>query len=226
MVHHFQVGAGAVGLVFALAVACTPEAGPVAEGEGSSSSETDTSTSTSAQGTDSGETDETGETETETETETDETGETETETGEPVCHDESAYRFPEAIDCMLEPLCPSVGYAYQAFECVTPDDYDAVAAACVIDALRAGTPALHQMRDCSVGKDNIETQLQVFDDGTVLWYHLRESCGSPSSYRETWRTLPDPAYFDACDITTGAGFGQCIEGILDQACVLGEPSCP
>ena len=111
-----------------------------------------------------------------------------------------------------------------AFECDQPD-YDAAAAACVIEALRAGMPGFHHLRDCGGSKYNRETQLQVFDDGTVLSYGQRNTCGQQRSYRETWRTLPDPAYFDACDITTGPGFGECIEGILDQSCVLGVPSC-
>jgi hypothetical protein len=215
MLQHFQVHARAVGLTFALALACTPEAGPVVDDEGSSGTETDTSTSsTSAPGTDSGETDESGE-----------TG-TEGETGEPACHDEIGGEGPDTLECMLEPPCPSVVFPYKGFECQSPT-YDAVAAACVIDALRAGTPGSHFLRDCPLGsKSFIETKLQVFDGGTVLYYEQQHSCGDPSSWRETWRVLPSPAYFDACDITTGAGFGQCIEGILEQPCVLGEPSCP
>jgi hypothetical protein len=203
MSHHVQVGARAVGLGFTIALACMPEAGPVAEGEGSSGSETDTNTS--APETDSGETD---------------------ETGEPVCHDQSSdSEFPEPIDCELAQPCPSVVFPYEAFECSVPA-YDTAAAACTIDALRAGMPGFYRLQDCGGGKYNIETRLQVFDDKTVLAYQRRNSCGAQQEYRETWRTLPDPAYFDACDITTGAGFGECIEGILDQPCVPGEPSCP
>jgi hypothetical protein len=200
---HFQVGARAIFLAYALALACTPEDGPAAEDEESST--------------------ETGE---ESSTETGE--ESSTETGELVCRDESSSYTGDVappIDCMLESPCPSVVFPYKAFEC-TSTDYDDVAAACVIDALRAGTPSFHFLRDCPLNKGFFETRLQVFDDGTVLYYELEYTCGEPSGYRETWRTLPDPAYFDACDITTGAGFGACIEGLLDQPCVLGEPSCP
>jgi hypothetical protein len=207
----FQIGVAA--LTFAFVLACTPEPGPVADDEGSGSL---TDTSTSAPGTESGETDESGE-----------TG-TEGETGEPICYDVLGtwdIDTPNPLSCMLEPLCPDVVFPYEAFECGSPD-YDAVAAACVIDALRAGTPGAHRLRDCGGAKYNVETRLQVFDDGTVLYYRQNNTCATPSSWRETWRILPDPAYFDACDITTGAGFGQCIEGIVDQPCVFDEPSCP
>jgi hypothetical protein len=224
MVPYLQVDTRVLGLAFALTLGCTPEVGPIAEDDGSSGSPSDTSTSTSTTSTtqmDSSETDEatgTGDTD---------TGDTETgETGDLVCHDESSdIEVPGPFDCQLAPPCPDVVFPYKAFECDQPD-YDAMAAACVIEALRAGTPGFHRLRDCGGSKYNIETRLQVFDDATVLWYQQRNTCAEPSSYRETWRTLPDPAYFDACDITTGAGFGACIEGILDQPCVLGEPSCP
>jgi hypothetical protein len=149
------------------------------------------------------------------------------ETGELVCHDEDSQIGPRppSIDCMFEQPCPSVVFPYKAFECAEPD-YDAVAAACVIDALRAGTPGFHDLQDCGGAKYNFQTRLQVFDDGTVLWHWQDNACAEPRAYRETWRVLPDPDYFDGCDITTGIGFGECIDGILDQPCVMGVPSCP
>lgn len=205
MVLPFRVRARVVGLGFLLALACVPEAEDVADSDGSSGSEVDTSTSGTE--TDSGETDD-------------------TDAGEGVCYNEtSTTEFPGPITCMLDSPCPTVEFAFKAFEC-TSADYDPAAAACIIDALRTGTPSVHRMQDCGGAKYNVETRLQIFDDGTVLWYQQRNTCGEPQSYRETLRSLPGPGYFDGCDITTGAGFGACIDGIILQPCVLHQPSCP
>ena len=59
-----------------------------------------------------------------------------------------------------------------------------------------------------------------------MLYTSSRTLDSPAGGRSTWRALPDAAYFDACDTSDIDGFLACVEGILDQECQRGEPSCP
>jgi hypothetical protein len=128
-------------------------------------------------------------------------------------------------DCELPQPCPDVDFVLGA-GCESGEPiYDPVPAACVVDELAAGTQADHRITDCDGGIFSESWRLQVLGDGTVIYSHGRYQ-DLVSERSASWRAMPDAAYFNACVTDTAQQFLDCIEGILNQECQLGEPTCP
>ena len=101
--------------------------------------------------------------------------------------------------------------------------YDPAVGACILASLRAGEPGTHIIQEnCA---PHVATwTIQVFNDGDVLWEYRRLA---DFNYwiHETWRKLPEPEYFDACDAGTLESLLACIEGIAEESCAGGSPPC-
>ena len=100
--------------------------------------------------------------------------------------------------------------------------YDPAVGACILASLRAGEPGTHIIeKNCA---PYVETwTIQVFDDN-VLW-EFGELGDFNYWIHETWRKLPEPEYFDACDAGTLESLLACIEGIAEESCAGGSPPC-
>lgn len=120
--------------------------------------------------------------------------------------------------------CAEVEFATNPGECEVNANYDPMAGACVLQALRIGEPAELRVRDCPGGQFSARTFLQVFGDGTVLWDEAAfQDIGGNG--RATWRALPEPSHFEACSADSIEDLQTCLGEILAQECQLGEPSC-
>jgi hypothetical protein len=144
--------------------------------------------------------------------------------GEPVCFSVTDPAPGEVPDCELPQPCPEVDFITGDCELGDPT-YDPAPAICVVEALAAGTQAFHSISDCDGGVITESWRLQVLGDGTVVYSNNRFE-DLVSDRRATWRAMPDAAYFNACQTDTAAQFIDCIQGIAQQECQLGVPSCP
>lgn len=159
----------------------------------------------------------------------DDVADTQTETsgdgdGDAVCYDViDETNSVGVIDCSFAQPCASAEFVLS--NCEVDATYDPAVGACIIDALAAGTQALHDVRDCPGGQFSEAWRLQVFGDGTVLYVN-NEALDIGGTGHATWRALPDPTYFQACASDTPEALLDCLDGILEQECQLGEPSCP
>jgi len=144
--------------------------------------------------------------------------------GDGVCYDV----FDEedsvsVIDCGLTEPCASAEFVLS--DCEVEATYDPAVGACILEQLAAGTQGQYDIRDCPGGQYSEVWRLQVFGDGTVLYVN-NNFVDKGANGRATWRTLPDAAYFQGCQSDTPVALIDCIEGIPEQECQLGEPSCP
>jgi hypothetical protein len=127
------------------------------------------------------------------------------------------------IDCGLAQPCAEAEFTVDP--CEVTADYDPAVGACIVEQLAAGTEALHVVSACPGGQFSESWRLQVFGDGTVLYVDNQFlDIGGPGY--ATWRALPDAAYFQACQTDTPEALLDCLDGIREQECQLGEPSCP
>ncbi|PRQ03808.1 hypothetical protein [Enhygromyxa salina] len=191
----------------------------------SDTSTTTTTSATSTATTDGTETAEASGSDSETDTDTD----TGTDTDDDVCYDHSSP--PEGLinapNCGFPSCASDVVYVGNPDECEVQADYDPEVGNCLLQALANGqdTAASLGIRDCPGGQFSWTLKLQLFGDGTVLW-HEATFADLASDERATWRMLPDAAYLDACSADTIEQLLDCLSGILEQECQLGEPTCP
>jgi hypothetical protein len=127
------------------------------------------------------------------------------------------------INCGFAQPCAEAEFVSSS--CEVTADYDPAVGACIVEQLAAGAQALHVVSDCPGGQFSESWRLQVFGDGTVLYVDNQFlDIGGPGY--ATWRALPDAAYFQACQTDTPEALLDCLDGIREQECQLGEPSCP
>lgn len=145
--------------------------------------------------------------------------------GDGVCYDiRDDVAGVYVINCGLPQPCADAEFTLSG-TCEVSATYDPAVGACIVEQLAAGTQALHVVSDCPGGQFSESWRLQVFGDGTVLYVNNQFlDIGGPGY--GTWRAMPDAAYFQDCQTDTPEGLIDCIEGIPQQACQLGEPSCP
>lgn len=127
------------------------------------------------------------------------------------------------INCGFTQPCAEAEFVSNP--CEVTADYDPAVGACIVEQLAAGTQALHVVSDCPGGQFSESWRLQVFGDGTVLYVDNQFLDIGGTGYA-TWRALPDATYFQACQTDTPEALLDCLAGILEQECQLGEPSCP
>lgn len=148
-----------------------------------------------------------------------------TETGDGVCYDiRDDVNSVQVINCGLPQPCAEAEFASSP-SCEVTATYDPAVGACIVEQLAAGTQAMHSIRDCPGGQFSELWRLQVLGDGTVL-YVDNQALDIGGNGRGTWRALPDAAYFQGCQTDTAEALIDCIDGIAEQDCQLGEPSCP
>lgn len=141
----------------------------------------------------------------------------------------------EPIECGLPQPCDAVAVYPEADVpfCLGPfdvedfgiPDYDEVGATCILEALKAGTPAVHEVARCPRGQFSGGVSLQVLGDGTVIWSH-GSFADLNIDQRETWRSMPSADDLDACDVSTPEGLWSCVMSIAETECQSGEPVCP
>jgi hypothetical protein len=146
------------------------------------------------------------------------------DTGDATCYEISdEVSSIDVIDCGLTQPCAAAEFTVDP--CEVTADYDPAVGACIVEQLAAGTAALHQVNACPGGQFSESWRLQVFGDGTVLYVDNQFlDIGGPGY--ATWRAMPDAAYFQACQTDTPEALIDCLDGIRQQECQLGEPSCP
>ncbi|MEZ4426554.1 MAG: hypothetical protein R3A51_02545 [Nannocystaceae bacterium] len=133
--------------------------------------------------------------------------------------------LPEHYRCEETPApCPELRVIDFGRTCEggeTP--YDPALGACIVASLRAGEPGTHIIQENCAPFEEVWT-IHVFDDGDALWSFQKLG---DFNYRihETWRKLPEPEYFDACDAGTLESLLACIEGIAEESCASGSPPC-
>jgi hypothetical protein len=144
--------------------------------------------------------------------------------GDGTCYDVSdEVSSINVIDCAFTQPCAEVEFTSDP--CEVTADYDPAVGACIVEQLAAGTQALHVVSACPGGQFSESWRLQVFGDGTVLYVDNQYlDIGGPGY--ANWRALPDATYFQACQTDTPEALLDCLAGILDQECQLGEPECP
>ena len=131
---------------------------------------------------------------------------------------------PLGPDCNLPQPC-NVAEFFSDGECEVSPTYDPNVGQCILDALAAGEAANVEIRDCPGGQFSESWFVQILGDGTAIW-RRSESEDFTGNGRVTWRAMPDASVFEACDPATPQQLVACIEAITDEACQLGEPSCP
>ncbi len=168
--------------------------------------------------------DDVAESETESEAESESESEAESETGGAECYTVSDEGTSvQVINCGFTQPCADAEFVLD--NCEVEATYDPAVGACIVEQLAAGNQALHVISDCPGGQFSESWRLQVLGDGTVLYVN-NEFLDIGGNGYGTWRALPDAAYFQACQTDTPQGLIDCIDGIRQQECQLGEPTCP
>src|SRR5690606_29266796 len=117
------------------------------------------------------------------------------------------------------PFC--LGPVADGFE-VPP--YDPAPGTCILDALVAGTPALHNVTRCANGQFRYSISIGVLGDGTLIWRSAANE-DLNTSVRETWRTMMTTEELEACDVSTPEGLWSCMEALATTECQIGQPMC-
>ena len=123
------------------------------------------------------------------------------------------------LTCPLTAVCATV-VARASDDSV----YDPEEAACIVEALRDGTPAHHRYR-FEFDEGYSELKISVHADGIVTWLVEKVEALGPY-YEVTWRTLPEPARFDECCVDTREGLEGCLHELLLQPCPKDALECP
>ena len=128
--------------------------------------------------------------------------------------------------CELPMPCPVVvrEYVYD-YDVGEPVElrFDAVAADCVIGALRSGERAFHWYINTNGIEGNAYT-VQVLGDGTAL-VSSYEGGDLGGSGELVWIELPGPECFAGCG-ASGEAFERCLADLMTHPCPPGEPVCP
>lgn len=204
-----------------LLAACTPSE---PSDESTTVAETDASTGTTAEGSTAAE-----------ESTAAEAGTTaESSTGEPGgCLDESYECFVDRhtpLDCGGELLCDALEVNDPALNEFDMDPFGFVnpaAATCMLEALAAGTPGVHEIEVEPGQQNSISHRLEVLSDGSVIVRsHAQEDKTCNGVERRL--VLQPASYFEACLTETDEALVyECLRGAGDaEACMEDGAVCP